>query len=734
MSKAHIASGLANMFWCFLLLLIPTARAGAADVSLAWGSGTETDLPGYGICCGTSSGAYGTPVDAGLQSGDVAGSLAASNDFSFTTVDTSAPVISAVAISGITATGATITWITDQAADSQIEYGISASYGSTTWINPGLVLSHSQSLSGLQAAMTYHFRIKSRDAAGILAVSEDYLFTSLPTQDTLTVAGVMCSAIGHNSATITWLTNRASDQQVEYGLSADYGTLTPVNPSLRTAHTETLVGLAPNTVYHFRVRSRDGVGGIGVSPDCTFTTAASADTASQVTLVFPHPYAANDLHPALAADAFLGLAVANLDSRKATLTFTAFDSNGRKISGSNLTNPGPAIEEPAGSQIPKIDYQLFNSIAGGLGQVGWIEMQANVSKIAGFFMSFDSRISILDGALPITTPMASSILPEVGDQGFTRVQVVNPSLTPATALFELVKSDGSIRNSQNLGIQPKGSITTDLFAGLFPQTTPQASDYVRVTSDGGVLPLEILGKASQYVHMLTARDATQGSNTLYCPQYVVGGGWRSALNIVNLDPVPGQITLKLIDDNGNQIGGTRTLWFEGYGKRYVDDPTFFQPNQPPPNSLIQGYVEIVALEPERIHVAGSVAFSDDQRAAFSSALPLTSTLEKAMVFSHIASNATYFTGISLINPDIVGATVTVEIFRADGSRAEKLDLTIDPRKRTTKLLTELFPSMESQDWISGYVRVTADRGISAFALFGTRNLTTLSAIPPQFVR
>jgi fibronectin type 3 domain-containing protein len=674
----------------------------------------------------------GTTYYFQVKSRDAAGNLAVLAGLPFTTADTKTPVISAVTIINITSTGATIAWTTtDDASDSQVDYGTSASYGSSTPLNTGLVTSHSQALSGLLAATTYHFRIKSRDAAGNLAVSEDYLFASLPTQDTVAIASISCSGIDHNSATITWTTSKLSDQQVDYGLSAAYDTSTLLNPSLRTLHTETLDGLTANTVYHFRVRSRDGVGGIAVSPDFTFTTAASADAASQVTLVFPHPYAANDLRPALATDAFLGLAISNLDNREATLTFTAYGIDGRKISGPNLTNPSLPILEPAGGQIPKIDYQLFDAIAGGLGQVGWIEMQANVSKIAGFFMVFDSRISILDGALPMPLPMTSSILPEVGDQGFTRIQVVNPSLTPATALFEVVKSDGDIRISQNLGIQPMGSITTDLFAGLFPQTTPQASDYVRVTSDSLLLPLEIFGQSSQYVQMLNAQDATQGGTTLYCPQYAVGGGWRSALTIVNLDAVPGQITLALMDDNGNQIGITQTLRLEKYGKVYVDDPAFFQPHQPPPNDLIQGYVKIVALG---IHVAGSVVFSDAQRTAFSSALPLTFALEQSMVFSHIASNATYYTGISLINPDSVAAAVTIEVYRADGIRVEKLDLTIDPRKRITELLTELFPSLKGQDWISGYVRVTADRGISAFALFGTHNLTALSAIPQQIAR
>ncbi len=666
-----------------------------------------------------------------VRSRDVAGNLATFAGLPFTTADTKAPVISAVTISSITGTGATIAWTTDDASDSQVDYGTSALYGGSTPLNTGLVTVHSQVLTGLSPGTTYNFRIKSRDAAGIISVSENYLFATLPTPDTLTITGISSSGIGHASATITWTTNRSSDQQVDFGPSASYETSTSLDPGLRTDHSQILNGLTANTLYHFRVRSRDGFSNIAVSPDFTFTTAASADAASQVTLVFPHPYAANDLRPALAADAFLGLAVANLDNSAATLAFTAFGIDGKKINGSNLTNPSILPPEPPGGQIPKIDYQLFLGDPGSLGQVGWIEMQANVSKVAGFFMIFDGRISILDGAVPITLPMTSSILPEIGEQGFTRVQVVNPSLSPATVLFELVKSDGDIRISQNLGIQPKGSITTDLFSGLFPQTPPQGSDYVRVTSDSGVLPLEILGKTSQYVEVLNAQDAAQGGTPLYCPQYAVGGGWRSTLSIVNLDSVPGRVTLRLFGDNGTQIGIMRDLPIEKNGKVHVDDSTFFQPLLPPPAGLIEGWVEIVS---SGIHISGSVVFSDAQRTSFSSALPLTSTLERSMVFSHIASNGTYYTGISLLNPDSAPASVTIDVYSADGTLKATSSKAIGPKERVTQLLTELFPSMEGQDWISGYVRVTADRGISAFALFGTHNLTALSAIPPQIAR
>src|SRR5206468_351617 len=81
---------------------------------------------------------------------------------------------------GITATGATITWSTNEASDSQVEYGPTASYGSSTPLNTGLVTSHSALLAGLSPATLCHYRVKSRDAAGNLATSGDFTFTTLP--------------------------------------------------------------------------------------------------------------------------------------------------------------------------------------------------------------------------------------------------------------------------------------------------------------------------------------------------------------------------------------------------------------------------------------------------------------------------------------------------------------------------------------------------------------------------
>lgn len=94
--------------------------------------------------------------------------------------DTTPPVISLVSASSITDNYAVITWTTDELSDSQIEYGLTANYGSQTTLNTSMVTSHSQNLTGLSLSTTYHYRVKSRDAAGNLGTSDDFTFKTFP--------------------------------------------------------------------------------------------------------------------------------------------------------------------------------------------------------------------------------------------------------------------------------------------------------------------------------------------------------------------------------------------------------------------------------------------------------------------------------------------------------------------------------------------------------------------------
>jgi hypothetical protein len=93
--------------------------------------------------------------------------------------DTDPPVISSVLASGITVSSATISWATDEPATSQVEYGLTASYGRSSSPGPALVTAHGVTLTGLDPETLYHFRVISEDASENVATSGDFTFTTL---------------------------------------------------------------------------------------------------------------------------------------------------------------------------------------------------------------------------------------------------------------------------------------------------------------------------------------------------------------------------------------------------------------------------------------------------------------------------------------------------------------------------------------------------------------------------
>lgn len=113
------------------------------------------------------------------------------------------PIISAADVT-TTPTTATVTWTTDLAADSQVEYGADTSYGQLSALLVALVTSHTVTVTGLTPGASYHFR--ARSAAPIGTTSGD-LADSTPADPTLLYqASLVAPAPGTNSE---WLSDAA---------------------------------------------------------------------------------------------------------------------------------------------------------------------------------------------------------------------------------------------------------------------------------------------------------------------------------------------------------------------------------------------------------------------------------------------------------------------------------------------------------------------------------------------
>ena len=75
-------------------------------------------------------------------------------------------------------TGAIFTWTTSKDATSQVDYGLTPSYGTSTTLDTNMVSTHSVSIGGLTSNTTYHYRVRSKDGCGREALSGDATFTT----------------------------------------------------------------------------------------------------------------------------------------------------------------------------------------------------------------------------------------------------------------------------------------------------------------------------------------------------------------------------------------------------------------------------------------------------------------------------------------------------------------------------------------------------------------------------
>jgi phosphodiesterase/alkaline phosphatase D-like protein len=174
-------------------------------------------------------------------------------------------MISDITVTLVNSITVTICWATSTDSSSEVEYGITSSYGSS--ISDGNGTSHSVTLTDLSPSTTYHYRINaiSTTDPSVYSSSLDRTFTTNAPE----INNIVVTDRTSNSVTITWTTNQLSTSVVDYGTTSSYGNRTTGTSD--THHSVTLTGLSATTIYHFRAMSV--LSSITYySADTTFTT------------------------------------------------------------------------------------------------------------------------------------------------------------------------------------------------------------------------------------------------------------------------------------------------------------------------------------------------------------------------------------------------------------------------------------------------------------------------------
>lgn len=117
--------------------------------------------------------------------------------------NTTAPPAGSVNITNVQAASVTtqstqIAWTTDVPSSSSVDYGTSATYGSTTPTDSAMVTSHLVTVSGLSPATTYYFQVTSTDSKNNHGKSGGHNFKT----NGLAISGAISPSAGGNGAMV----------------------------------------------------------------------------------------------------------------------------------------------------------------------------------------------------------------------------------------------------------------------------------------------------------------------------------------------------------------------------------------------------------------------------------------------------------------------------------------------------------------------------------------------------
>jgi hypothetical protein len=464
--------------------------------------------------------------------------------------DTTPPVIvSGPMVVDVTDKEATVVWTTDEPATSGVSYNDGTAYGVVQ--DDTLTTDHAVRLTNLTAHTTYSCTASCRDASGNgPTLSRTLSFRTLASPDTrppAIVVGPLVVNTTHKSAVICWLTNEPADSVVEYGPTADLGSVQS-RAALTLPHFVTLVDMRANTKYYFRVRSTDSSGNATTSSVFTFRTDARPDTRKPVITAGPIVIGATDTTATLywrtdepgdtVVDYGIGL---NLNLKRSSgvrgtehqVTLTgltpgghyAFAASSTDLSGNTvssldaLKSPGAPKPAPGAIVTATLPDTTPPVLAEGPQLVGVSDTSAVIRWATDEIA--DSRVSygVQGGTRDL---FAGDIAPT------TEHVVVLTNLTPGTAYaFEAASADTA-------GNGPTASAVLSFTTAAVPDTVApafaQGPSVEGVTQSSANLAWDTDEAATSQVLFATTPDPLQGTAT------VTGISTRHLVPVTNLEP------------------------------------------------------------------------------------------------------------------------------------------------------------------------------------------------------
>ncbi len=449
-----------------------------------------------------------------------------------------------------------------------------------------------------------------------------------------------------------------------------------------------------------------------------------------------------------AAGTLTGAAVVNPNGVAAPITLTAYDTQGDLLQGAGVTNPFSTTIQP-NAQFARVTSEIFG--AGGPQAVAWFQACSPISDLTGFFLFLDLPTTFLDGAdLPIAAAKIVFNDVRVGSGLSTEINIVNPGDDPVDLLLQVLSGGAAPVAAQSTQINGKGVLRLDVESFFGVADLSSGASVVATAMGGSIAGFELIGPdgsnggglggaslspatatALPDAIGLTARPALEILETLFFPQLAVSPDIGTEIAVTNYTALPEIVTFTAYRPNGllwtapvvsrNRV--TRNLPGGATVREDAADLFGFAST-----GVFEGWVKV---EGTRASINGAVSYAVPLAGSFAAVSSVPEPRTSA-IFSHLATDQGFFTGIAGLNSGAFPANVKVVAMAQSGQVLGEYRTTLTPGQRFSQVVETIIPQSDGQS--GGIVWVKSDVPIYLTSIFGTPDgglPNVLANVPPQ---
>ena len=431
------------------------------------------------------------------------------------------------------------------------------------------------------------------------------------------------------------------------------------------------------------------------------------------------------------ANSFTGFAVSNFGAVGAEVQFTGYAANGTKLPFPG--NPSSYMIAPR-AQLALLGHEIFG-IPFTTPQNGWVRISGSVPDVGGLYQIGDYAGRLLDGAAADTQTARVLRFTRVyegagafrGQSASTFLSIANPNSASVTINLNLrgPQSNQALAPQQTVSL-PGNGVLSGTVAEIFNPTLPVTNGWVdvQVTAGDGVAGFEMVRFPDVGTVVGLAGNSGDAPNQSYSAQLAVTPDYFTHLKLINTSNLARTVNLHAVAENGADLVAPVAVHLEsGQSLEQSADQLL---------GLVSPAVGSLKVDADGPGIIGDVLFGDPTTLRFAASCALESRKFRAAVFSHVANDSYYFTGLAVLNPTSRTASITLDVYTVSGQKTGSVVMQLGPGQRFSKLLTELLPVSAGQ--MKGFISLTSDQPILAQELFGDKSLSFLSAVPPKIVR